>query len=146
MIADFIKVNKINAKVFSFATDMSFEKVASIAHVSPKSIAKVTPFVSEKERMFVYISLAEEKILPKEVEKVFGLVLHDVDKTQCLKLSGFEREFFPPIGIFGVQTEISENAEHMGALVFMLSHREFVLIEGKELRKAVDLGNELGFF
>gem|GEM_PF-2656340 len=146
MINDFLKVNLINAKLAVFPTDSNFDKAVSFFHVSNKACAKAVPFINKKNQIFSLIVSQGEECSAAKACKVFDQEVFVVDSTECLKRTGFEKNFFPPIGVFGAITKFSKEAEGLDLFLFAISKREFMLISAEELKKAVELSEELGFF
>ena len=141
MIQDFIDSNELNAQILKFPIDVSIDKALSTAKLNVSSFAKARPFVNEKMDFFVVILIANEKIGIEEAEDLFNLNLEEIDSFEVLKLTGFEKNVFPPISILGAKVVFTKLAEKQTKLLFELSPREYLVIDVASIRKAQELSD-----
>ena len=141
MIQDFIDANKLNAQLLKFPSDASIDKALSAAKLNISCYAKAFPFVDEKMDFFVVIAIANEKVDVELAEDLFDENLEEVDSSEVLKLTGFEKEYFPPISIFGAKVVFTKNAKKQKKLMFELSPREFLVIDIPSIEKSQELSD-----
>jgi len=144
MISEFLEANNLEGKVFSFPSDTSIEKATEEVHLSAESIAKVFLFVDEKMDFFAVIASVGSKISAKEACTLFKKkFLEEPDPEETLKCMGFEKNFFPPVSVFGVRVALHSSVKDRKNLLFALSNREFLFISAKDILKANDDCEEL---
>ena len=141
LILDFIKTNELNAELIKFPTDVSIDKVLFQTKSNISSYARASVFVDEKIDFFIVIGIASEKIGIGEAEDLFDKNLEEIDSSEVLKLTGFEKEYFPPISILGAKVTFTKTAEKQKKLVFELSPREFLVIDIVSIRKSQELSD-----
>lgn len=141
MIQDFINANSLDAQIIKFPSDVIIDKVLSEAKLNISSYAKALPFVNEKMNFFVVISIANEKITIEDAEDLFDENLDEIDSGEVFKLTGFEKNAFPPISILGVKIEFTKEANKQKKLVFALSPREYLVIDVESIKKAQELSD-----
>lgn len=141
LILDFIKTNELNAELIKFPTDVSIEKVLFQTKSNISSYARASVFVDEKMDFFIVIGIASEKIGISEAEDLFDKNLEEIDSSEVLKLTGFEKEYFPPISILGAKVIFTKLAEKQKKLIFELSPREFLVIDILSIKKSQELSD-----
>ncbi|HPM85692.1 MAG: hypothetical protein WC122_01060 [archaeon] len=141
MIQDFIKVNSIDAKVVSFQTQITIEKVLALNELTISSFAKAIPFVDDRMDIFVLIKIVSEEGGISLVEDAFDKNLGVVDSKTIEKLTGFKKDYFPPISVLGAKITFSPLAEKQKKLVFALNEREYLIISVKEIKKAQEISD-----
>ncbi|MCX6803262.1 MAG: hypothetical protein NTY48_01685 [Candidatus Diapherotrites archaeon] len=143
MINDFIEVNKLNARVIEYPSDSTIEHALHDAHLSIHAAAKAIPFFNEKTDLFVIVIPFDEKISTKEASKLFKETLTQASETKVLNLTGFEKDYLPPIAVFGAKVLIHKNAKTHGTLIFSLSPREYLVITKEDIEKSAELNEPL---
>lgn len=143
MISDFIEANNLGARVLSFPSDCSLAHALKAAHLSENSAAKAVPFVDEKMDFFVVIAAESEAVLVVDAEELFGVPLEVAVDNEVLKITGFERKFFPPIGVFGVKVAFHNSILKQKTLLFCLSPREYLIISKGDIEKSVEINDPL---
>jgi len=141
MIQDFITSNELNAQLLNFPNDVSIDKALSVAKLNISSFAKAHPFVNEKMDFFVVILIATEKVGIEQAEDLFDINLEEIDSFEVLKLTGFEKNAFPPISILGAKVVFTKLAEKQTKLLFELSPREYLVIDVASIKKAQELSD-----
>lgn len=141
MIQDFITANELNAQLLKFPSDVSIDKALSMAKLNISSYAKASPFVDEKMDFFVVISIASEKVNIEVAEDLFDENLNEVESIEVLKLTGFEKNTFPPISIFGAKSVFTKEAKKQKKLIFQLSPREYLVIDIPSIEKSQELSD-----
>jgi prolyl-tRNA editing enzyme YbaK/EbsC (Cys-tRNA(Pro) deacylase) len=134
MIKDFLEANNLNGKVFSFPSDISLEKAMQEAHLSQGSVAKTFVFVDEKMDFFGVISQVDSSISAKEACSLFKKkFLEEASSEEVLRLTGFKKEFFPPVSVFGLRVILHPSIISKKRLLFALSNREFLSINTEDI-------------
>jgi len=141
MIQDFIDSNKLNAQILKFPSDVSIDKALSQAKLNISSYAKALVFVNEKMDFFVLLANWDEKVGIMDAEDLFDENLEEVDSNEVLKLTGFEKENFPPISIFGAKSVFTKKVKKQKNLVFKLSPRDYLVIDIASIKKAQELSD-----
>jgi prolyl-tRNA editing enzyme YbaK/EbsC (Cys-tRNA(Pro) deacylase) len=136
MLQDFLEANGLNGKVISFRSDTSIERAAESIHVSKSSFAKAFVFADENLDWCVVIADMNSEISAKEASKLFEKDLDEVSGKDIYRISGVEKEFFPPVGVFGVTTVLDKSVDGKKNLFFKLSPREYLVIDSKDILKA----------
>ena len=140
MIADFIESNKLDARLISFKSDTTLEKACSDSTISVSCAAKVLPFVDEKMDFFVVILPAGESIPASEANSLFKKNdLSEADAADVNKLTGFHKDFFPPICVFGAKVAFHKSLASKRHLFFPIGEREFLLISKKSIEDAAEI-------
>lgn len=139
MIQDFINANSIDAKVVSFQNETPIRKVILLTGLTDSSFAKAVPFVDEKMNFFVLIKLANEESDILTAEDLFNKNLNDLDSKSVEKFTGFKKNYFPPISVFGVEVKLTLAAKKQKKLLFALSENEYLIIDVDEIKKAQEL-------
>ena len=141
MIQDFIDSNCLDAKIFKFPSDVSITKALSAAKLNISSYAKASAFVNDKMDFFVVISIANEKVTIADAEELFNKNLDEIDEGEVLKLTGFEKDYFPPISVFGAKVSFTKEVKKQDKLLFELSPREYLVIEVSSIIKGQELSD-----
>jgi prolyl-tRNA editing enzyme YbaK/EbsC (Cys-tRNA(Pro) deacylase) len=141
MIQDFITSNELNAQILKFHSDVSVDKALSVAKLNISAYAKASPFVNEKMDFFVVLSIASEKVNIEIAEDLFDENLEEIDANEVLKLTGFEKNNFPPISIFGAKSVFTKEAKKQKKLIFELSSREYLVIDIPSIEKSQELSD-----
>ncbi len=141
MLQDFITANELNAQLLKFPSDISIEKALSNAKMNISSYAKASVFVNDKMDFFIVISVANEKVNIEIAEDLFDMNLEEVDFIDVLKLTGFEKENFPPISVFGAKVAFTKEVKKQKKLFFELSPREYLVIDIDSIKKGQELSD-----
>ncbi len=144
MISDFIKINSLDARVISFNSDTSFETAIKQAHVSDFAAARAVPFVDKKFDLFVLISPIGVKENAEDAMDAFDLNnLESLGEDDVLKLTGFSKKNFPPIGVYGAKVGFHLDFGKQNVFVFCLNPREYLVISRDSITKACELSEPL---
>jgi len=144
MIQDFIKTNSLDARVISFDSDTSFQTAVKGAHVSDFAAVKAVPFMDNKVNIYVLISPVGEEVTPLDAMDVFDdVTLEEIMEDDVLKLTGFNKKHFPPIGVFGVKVGFHLALVKQKVFIFCLNPREYLVISRDSINKAIELNEPL---
>ncbi len=144
MINDFIKANSLDARVMSFASITSFDTAIKQAHVSDFAAVKAIPFFSKKLGVHVLISPVGEEATEDDAMDAFDINgLEKMVDDDVLKLTGFDKKYFPPIGVYGVKVGFHLNLEKQKVFLFCLNPREYIVISRESIIKSVELSEPL---
>ncbi|MGI6589764.1 MAG: hypothetical protein ACOX1V_03840 [Candidatus Iainarchaeum sp.] len=141
MVQDFVSANSIDAKVVSFQKEVSVEKVLALNNLSTSSFAKAVPFVDDKMNIFVLIKIASEKEDISFAEDIFDKNLNPIDSKTIEKITGFKKNFFPPISVLGAKMEFTPLAKKQKQLVFSLSEKEYLIIGVDGIKKSQEISD-----
>jgi len=140
VIEDFLEVNKLDGKVHSFPSVVSIETVADQMHISKNSIAKAVPFVDNKLDFFVVVLASEDSITSKEANEMFNKKdLVPAQDKEVLSLLAIEKNYFPPIAVYGATTLVHSSVKEKKRLLFALSDRVFLVIATNDIEKTNEL-------
>ena len=136
MIADFLAANSIDGRIVSFDSDTSIAKACDKAKVPVTSVGKTVLFSDRKEDFFVVIARAGVHVPLEEACELFDKKEGELsisDAKIVLNLTGFSKEYFPPVSVFGVTVALHSSVKDHKVLIFALSEREFLAISPKEI-------------
>jgi len=140
MLVDFLEVNKLDGKIISFPCVTSIEKVADSVHLSQSSIAKAVPFVDDEMDFFVVVIGKEDSITSKEANLLFKKKdLVPAQDKEVLSLLAIEKDYFPPIAVYGATTLVHPSVKEKKRLVFELSEKDFLVIATNDIEKMNEL-------
>ncbi len=141
MLQDFIDSNALNAQIIKFSSDVSVTKALSVAKLNIFACAKASAFVNDKMDFFVVVFIANEKVTIETAKDLFDVNLQEVDEGEVLKLTGFEKDYFPPISVFGAKVSFTKEAKKQKKLFFELSPREYLAIDVASIIKGQELSD-----
>ena len=143
MILDFIEVNGLKARIISFPSDTSFSHAAKTTHLSDGACAKAVVFVDGKMDFYAVIASIGTSVGVGSAKKLFGVSLSEPSEGDVLSLTGFEKNYFPPLAVFGLKIVFHSSSDEKKTLLFCLSPREYLIISKEELLESSKLSEEL---
>jgi hypothetical protein len=144
MINDFIKANSLDARVITFPSVTSFETAIKQAHVSDFAAVKAIPFFSKKQGVFVLVSPVGAKANEDDAMDAFDMTgLEEMVDDDVIKLTGFDKKYFPPIGVYGVKVGFHLDLAKQKVFVFCLNSHEYLVISRESIIKSVELSEPL---
>lgn len=110
MLEDFIKTNKLSAKVFPLTKDVSTSyKAAAALGLGIDAIVKSILLMTSEQEPVLVILLGKDKIDFQKVKKIIGA--KDVllaEPEEVLEITGYEVGGVPPISIYGIRTLVDK--------------------------------------
>jgi hypothetical protein len=103
MLKDFIKVNKMKAKIISFKRETSIQIAIFETKSSPSCAVKCEFFMDENSNEYLFVHSIESNLDIGKAKEVTGsLELFEKTDVETFELIGYEKPFLSPIGIYGV--------------------------------------------
>lgn len=143
MIRDFIDVNSLSARVLTFNSETDFEGALRKANLSKSCAAKTNVFTDERKFFLVVVSSLGEKVSLEEVASLVKTKVFEIEEAEVLLLSGFEKKYFPPMGVFGAKIFFHPSVARRKTLVFRLGLMEYLVISKDDIIKSSELGGSL---
>ncbi len=143
MIRDFIEANGLGARVITFDSDTGFESALRKASLSGSCAAKTNVFSDERKFFLIVISSFGEKVSLGEAADLVKGKVFEIGEKEVLLRSGFEKKYFPPVGVFGSKIFFHPSVAQRKTLVFCLNLREYLVISKEDIIKSADASDSL---
>lgn len=111
MLEDFILANKLAARVFENEDELSTPiKQAKACGLPIEDAARTTLLINaESMEAVLAVFLAPDVLSIEKVEKASGVKnLKLADNGEALEITGYEKDFLPPVSIYGVKTIVDK--------------------------------------
>lgn len=111
MLEDFILANKLSAKFVESQEELSTPtRQAKMCGVPIEDAARTVLLINpESMESVLAIFLASDVLNVEKVEKASSIEnLRLADRDEALDMTGYEKDFLPPISIYGVKTIIDK--------------------------------------
>lgn len=123
MLADFIEINSLKAKIL-----------------------KKKPFGSPAQcKLFIKpgfykpvlaVFLSKNSLNLKKLESLTKTTLCEAGSTESFEITGYYKEWIPPISVYGVILAMDKKADAEKSLFFQIGEEEFLSITPDEIRNA----------
>jgi len=125
MLDDFIEINGLNARIVN--------KVAT-----GKNSAKCELLLRESaaDLPLLLIYLCKDSVDMKKVGKRFPDKLREPSAKDALYITGYKKEFMPPISIYGVIVLLDKRAAEEETLCFPVDEEKTLVISPDEIKEA----------
>ena len=133
MLEEFIENNDLSAKIISSPTDLPVVAAIKQKKFNPKIIAKTNLFISSKKDEILVITSFGKELLIENVEKIVGEKLLGINEEESIELTGYKKNYIPPISVFGIKVIIDSDLENLRYLVFPISIKKYIKLPLEEI-------------
>jgi prolyl-tRNA editing enzyme YbaK/EbsC (Cys-tRNA(Pro) deacylase) len=129
MLDDFIKANNVDAKIVKFNQETSMQSALFKTKISPECAIKCEFFLDENDNAFLIIHSIKTKINFEKLKKLLGVFeLFEKNELEVFDATGYEKEFLPPIGIYGVKVYLDNLIHKKNCLFCKIGEKKFLKI------------------
>jgi hypothetical protein len=130
MLEDFIEFNNLKSKIIDYPTIISMDRLIAMNKIAPTAAVKIQLFNTPKNNPFLtIIPFQSELNLSKLKKLVDSDEIIELDSRECVQITGYKKDFLPPISIYGIKIIIDSSLENKKSI--------FAKIEDKKLVEAL---------
>ena len=133
MLDDFIMANDLKAEIIAFPTETSVSFIIKQKKFNPKTIVQIKLFISAKKDEILTITPFGKEPQIEFLEKIIGEELLESNEEECLKITGYKKEFVPPISIYSVKVIIDPMLENLNYIIVPISTKKYLKIPLEEV-------------
>ena len=125
MLEDFIEVNELKARIVEKRILNSSSAKCELIMREPLSL-----------KPLLAIHLCKDSIDMEKIRKFFSDKLRVAESREAFQVTGYEKDYMPPISIYGVIVILDEKAANKEKLYFLVGEERTLIIEPKEIIEA----------
>jgi prolyl-tRNA editing enzyme YbaK/EbsC (Cys-tRNA(Pro) deacylase) len=133
MLEEFIENNELAAEIISSPTELSVASAIKQRKFNPKNIAKTIMYNSKTKEEVLLIIQVGKNFEKGVLEKIMGERLLRLNDEEAFELTGYRKNFIPPISVFGVKVIIDVALENLNYLIFQISLKKYLKISLEEI-------------
>ncbi len=143
MLEDFIEFNKLKSKIHLFTSNMSTDMAIASQKLPPKRTVKIQLFNTKSNNPVITIIPYHSELNISMLEKIMGEEeIIEIDSTECLEITGYKKDFLPPISIYGIKTIIDSSLESAKSIFARIGAKKFL---EAYMNEVLDTNSDISF-